>query len=123
MAAQSYCSDDDFISLGCRFWGNSGVGTAPKVCQANSRRYREFFGCTPFLCSLLWEMLLDQGLIVVGTHPIHLLWALLFLKQYNTEAVNAGICYCDEKTYRNWIWAFVDAISELNLVSDDHVCL
>ena len=44
----------------------------------------------------------------------HLLWALFFLKVYETEENSANaVGKVDEKTYREWSWRFVEAISYL----------
>jgi len=56
-------------------------------------------------------------LIVDGAEPFHLLWALLYMKQYNTEGVSATLCHCCETTYRDWVWAMILSIAELDVVS------
>ena len=44
----------------------------------------------------------------------HLLWALCFLKTYQPYSVLSSLVGgVDEKTYKEWVWSFVVAISEL----------
>jgi len=78
------------------------------------RRFREYFGCSPDICKILWDLLEDFH--PHGAHPKHLLYALLFLKQYNTEAINRALCKVDENTFRFWSWVYVHGLAELNVV-------
>jgi len=79
-----------------------------------NRRFRAFFGTTPIVCSSLW------GLLAVSrppdSKPKHLLWALMFLRLYDTESVHALLAGVDEKTFRKWAWAFVRSLSKIELV-------
>lgn len=77
------------------------------------RRFRSFFGLSSNICEKVWSML-D---IPNSSEPKHLLWCLLFLKQYNVEEINRGITGADEKTYRKWVWIFVNLIADLNIVN------
>ena len=84
------------------------------VAIAN-RRFRGLFGVSPDICAAIWNKL--RMLLPRGAAPAHLLWALLFLKNYSTEHVNSVIAGVDEKTFRKWCWAFVKLISNLGIVS------
>ena len=79
------------------------------------RRFRACFGTTAHICSQLWS-LCSHLLIAEGAMPVHLLWALLFLKQYNTEEVNASMAGCDEKTFRHWCWLVIGILANMELV-------
>jgi hypothetical protein len=106
-----------FAQMGQQFWSKSqGLGGSWHV---SLRRFKEMFGCSPFLCSLLWEWLSDPEQLSpsVGIHAIHLLWALMFLKAYFTEAIGAALCGCDEKTYRKWVWIVVGELAHIDVVS------
>lgn len=83
--------------------------------STRNRRYRACFGTSSHVCSLLWALLLPS--LPGNATPLHLLWALFFLKIYSTEAHNASVANCDEKTYRKWAWKFIYAIADLDLVS------
>ena len=86
------------------------------------RRFRSWFGTDPFIVSLIWEMLHMFGWHSKTTkaNPFHLLWALNFMKNYETESECAiKFANVDEKTLRKWVWFYVTGISRLasNVVS------
>lgn len=83
------------------------------------RKYRTFYGVSPEVCSMLWNRILQKP---SGAQPKHLLWSLLFLKNYNKEHVNAALVLADEKTFRLWSWRFVTLISQLEVVSSKEIC-
>ena len=61
-------------------------------------------------------------MISINGHPPngqckHLLFALLFLKMYGTEEQNRSIIGLNEKTFRFWVWKYVECLSKLDLVS------
>jgi len=63
-------------------------------------------------------MLETESLLPDGCSPKHLLWALHFMKVYPKQAqgcaiVGASAGAVDPKTHHNWVWAFMDAIAEL----------
>jgi hypothetical protein len=84
--------------------------------NTKSRRFRAFFGTTPIICSVLWSLCLPS-FIAQAVMPAHLLWALLFLKQYNIEEVNASMTGTDEKTFRKWSWLVISILADLDVVS------
>jgi hypothetical protein len=113
------CSEAAFLVLGSQLWLRGNKLARNKLSGVSMRRYREMFGCSPFLCSVIWEYLIDGGQLVAATRGIrseHLLWALMFLKLYQTEAVSALVCRCDEKTYRKWIWIVIRALADVDVV-------
>lgn len=55
-----------------------------------------------------------------GAEPKHLLWCMLFLKNYHKEHVNASIAKVDEKTFRLWVWRFIKLLAQLDVVYDTH---
>ena len=79
------------------------------------RRFRALFGASPAVCSVVWS--LASRSLPPKARPIHLLWALLFLKVYATEHANASLAGVDEKTFRKWAWALLESISNLDVVS------
>ncbi|ETV85559.1 hypothetical protein H257_03267 [Aphanomyces astaci] len=62
-----------FWHHGCRMMNRHG-----SPLETNCRRYKAMFGVTPLCASLVWTMVEDRR--PVSSRPIHLLWALLFLK-------------------------------------------
>lgn len=77
------------------------------------RKFRTFYGVSPKVCSLLWNLIRDKP---SASEPKHLLWCMLFLKNYHKEHINAAIVEVDEKTFRLWVWRFVELLSKLNVV-------
>ncbi len=78
------------------------------------RKFRCFFGISPQVCSLVWELLKPK--LCSGAQPKHLLWSLLFLRQYNAELTNRILVGADEKTFRKWTWYFIKLLSKLDVV-------
>jgi len=86
-----------------------------------SMRFRAMFGISAEICSHLWDMI-DPSEFTMGKGAkcCHLLWALMLLKVYATEATLCALAGgVDDKTFRKWSWRFVSAIAELtpNVVS------
>jgi hypothetical protein len=84
------------------------------------RRFTACFGCSPRIVAHLWKRIVSKDLAPKGTRPQHLLWSLLFLKNYNTEDFLAPICGTDAKTYRKWIWSCIDVLNDLDLIKWDN---
>ena len=70
---------------------------------------------------MVWDMLVERGLLPKKGEPKHLLWTLYFLKCYPKEgpgcAAVGGPGAIDPKTMRKWVWLFHKRINELA----DHV--
>lgn len=75
------------------------------------RRFMTFYGITPKVFAVLWKLIPEKPR---GSEPKHLLWCMLFLKNYNKEHINAA--NVDEKTFRLWTWRFVNLLAQLNVV-------
>ena len=62
----------------------------------------------------LWEMLVDNDILPDGGSLHHFLWCLMFLKIYGKEKTMCSLLGgIDPKTFRKWVWIFMDAICEL----------
>lgn len=83
--------------------------------QTGLRRFKSFFGITPSVCSIIWDSLKNK--IPAESAPKHLLWCLLFLKQYSVEHIRHTILNADEKTIRKWTWFYVKLLADLNVVN------
>lgn len=91
------------------------VGTAAR----EDRRFREHFGAPFAIVRLVWDMLVEGGLLPEKGRPKHLLWALYFLKCYPKEgpgcaAVGGSKGAIDPKTMRKWVWLFIKRINDLS---------
>jgi len=98
------------------FW-NEGLRYASHNTENSSltglRKFRSFYGISPEVFATLWKLIRNKP---EGSEPKHLLWCMLFLKNYNTEHVNTAITKVDEKTFRLWTWRFVNLLAQLNVV-------
>jgi hypothetical protein len=79
------------------------------------RKFRAFFGTSPIVCVVVWDMLLVHR--PHKSKPEHLLWALLLLKRYNIESFNAALVGVTEKTFRKWSHTFIYLLSNLPVVT------
>lgn len=99
------------------FW-NEGLNYANHDTECSRltgyRKFRCFYGISPDVCATLWNKIKDKH---PGSEPKHLLWCMLFLKNYHKEHVNAAITNVDEKTFRLWTWRFVEHLAKINVVS------
>ncbi len=84
----------------------------------DARLFREFFGTSVRVVEIIWELVVRDKLRPIGRRPEHLLWALYFMKVYPKQGpgcsvvgVSAGAV--DPKTHRKWVWAYIEAITEL----------
>lgn len=99
-----------FVLLGNRYTSSSLTRSA----QVALRRFKSHFGVTPTVCSIIWGKIKYD--LPHGGEPKHLLWALLFLKQYSDENARRSILKSDEKTIRKWTWKFVEVLSNMDVV-------
>lgn len=74
------------------------------------RKYTANFGYDWVLHVKIWDMI--KPIIPPKTKPKHLLWALMFLKVYNSEMVLSSWTGVTPKTFRKHMWPVVKAISE-----------
>ncbi|KAJ3117946.1 hypothetical protein HK098_006075 [Nowakowskiella sp. JEL0407] len=101
--------DKIFETLGLKFARHHSGRTA----KTANKRFRALFGITPKICSLIWQSLVSKP---SGSKPEHLLYALLFLKLYDTEHAHHAITGSDEKTFRKWTWIFIELIADLDII-------
>ena len=82
-----------------------------------NRHFRAMFGVSSRTAHLLWITLDIDVIGPRGGKQIHLLWMLMFLKEYCTQDSLSGICGVTQKTFHHWVDVFLDRVSNLNLVS------
>jgi hypothetical protein len=82
-----------------------------------NRKFRGFFGVSPKVVARLWNTLYFQKKIPDGGMVIHLLWTMAFLKLYDTESIYLTMFAVTDKTFRKWVWKFLDSIHTIKLVS------
>jgi hypothetical protein len=81
------------------------------------RRFVGMFGLEPIHCAIVWNELVLSGWTgrTRCAKPVHLLWALHFLRVYPTEEVLVARVGVDEKTARKWVWFYIHGIARLTL--------
>ena len=85
--------------------------------QLVNRHFRAMFSMSSRTAHLLWITLDVDVSGPTGGKRIHLLWMLMFLKEYCTQDSLSGICRVTQKTFRCWVDIFLDHVSNLELVS------
>lgn len=78
------------------------------------RRYRAFFGTNWRITEHLYAKCIDEyPPLPANASGIHLLWSLMHLKQYGTEAAMSSAAGVDEKTFRKWSRIFRERLALL----------
>ena len=106
----SMASVNTFWSLGSKITKHDMEGSI----SLGYRKFRAFFGTSPLVCVVAWDLLLVHR--PKKSTPEHLLWALLLLKRYSIESVNAALVGVSEKTFRKWAHTFIFLLSNLPVV-------
>ena len=83
--------------------------------QAAKHRFWQVFGVTANLAFIVWGIIILKHLpnLDVAAKPIHLLWTLLFLKQYLTGPMLESITGKTRKTAMKYIWAMVGIMAQM----------
>lgn len=106
-------SVDIFWIAGNKITGHNSEGSV----SLGYRKFRAFFGTSPMVCVVVWDMLIHRPNKLT---PEHLLWGLLLLKQYNIESINATLVGVSEKTYRKWSHIVIQLLADLPVVRNSY---
>ncbi|GFH50665.1 hypothetical protein CTEN210_07141 [Chaetoceros tenuissimus] len=98
-----------FFQKGMEYIGKTYILTL-KYNDSNKRQFHSFFKIDPFTCGTIWNKIYK---LVPDLFYYHLLWALLFMKLYSSEALLCKQVGTTEKTYREKVWKIIAAISSL----------
>ena len=78
------------------------------------RRLKAFFGANVLVIIDAWSRMKGIRLIPEGGMLFHFLWALMFMKLYESENASCGHAGgVDAKTFQKWVWPFIFALAEL----------
>ena len=102
--------------------------------KINLCRFKAWYGIDWKLMSVVWYLLWGTGWMKKNIkkrkpNPIHLLWALSFLKKYSKENEHAADVGKEAKTFWKWAWLYCEGIASLssqvvsNLVFQFLLCL
>ena len=85
------------------------------IAKDEDKVFRSFFGAPIRHIVLLWNKIVSKDSLPKGAEPHHLLWALVFLKNYSTTPVLQRICgWPSRETFQKWSWYFIDWVAKLN---------
>jgi hypothetical protein len=101
-------SPDKFYREGQKMITRSSVDNL-----SGQRRFLSHYGVSPQIVSILWDSILLN--LPPKCCSIHLLWCLLFLKVYASEAILSSIVGTNEKKYREHVWPVMRAIAALRV--------
>lgn len=111
---------DDFLEEGAEIMRRSPPSLLKSKKETTTAtfegRWTSHFNAEPKVCLDLWNRLQQtsfDGIDDANEQPRHLLWACLFLQVYAVENVLAGMCECDEETFKLYAMRFVEKISYL----------
>jgi len=99
---QSKMIESSFTECGMAIINRSHIHPTRSVSDST---FISLYGASPTVCNLLWNLL--TTIRPESARKIHLLYALLLLRNYNNEEMNASLCDCDRKTFRYWSMLFV----------------
>ena len=71
--------------IGNKITGNNTNGSL----STSYRKFRAFFVTSPLVCMVVWELLFHAR--PKKSKPEHLLWAMMLLKRYSIESINATL--------------------------------
>ena len=77
-------------------------------------RFKAQFGVSCKVCSIVWDLIRPfKKNMLRNVSAIHLLWALSFLKTYDSFHVLSAHAGVSEKTFSEWVWRIVPALAAL----------
>jgi len=120
-----------FIEAGAAIMSRAPPNLLPSKAATSTESFEErwtsHFNAEVEVCLDLWNRLEYESFDGLKdfdtTEPRHLLWALLFLEVYAVDNVLAGMCECDEETFRKYVFMFIEKVSyyEHHVVSTDQL--
>jgi len=81
------------------------------------RFFKRMYGVSIAMATLIWNTLMEQGLLPEKPQYKHMFWALAFIKVYAYESVFLEMFSISDKTFHKWVWEYLKRISLLNVVS------
>lgn len=83
-------------------------------------RYRQHFGLPPEICAKVWQHIAAAVItqqMLRGIVPVHLLWALYFLRHYTSESVMCSNCRAPSLyAFRKYTELIIGQIASLKII-------
>jgi len=117
---------EDFYRIGKELQNRSGTNIG--AIHNEDRRFREFFGCGARVALAVWTLLIQYDYLPDDGMILHMLWALFFMKVYpkqegGSSAAGGSSGVIDPKTWRKYIWPFIEAIAYLEQFVVSYFCM
>jgi hypothetical protein len=113
-------TSEEFLHLGLKI-----LGFDPRESKiANLRRYKASFAASPETLESIFRDLQSTNIDdarVEKPNPRHLLMAINWLTNYESQEVIAGTFKCDEKTVSKWSWFYTQKICALKGAKVSHL--
>ena len=92
--------------------------------QAAKHQFRQAFGVSADLASIVWVVIVLKHLpdLNIAAKPIHLLWTLLFLKQYLIGPMLESVTGKTRKTAMKYIWTMGSIMAQMVGSMVSHCC-
>ena len=84
--------------------------------REEDKAFRALIGCCPVVVLDLWNKLIEHDALPENGTMLHLLWTLMYSKQYAKWSTMRKLTGTDPKTLRKWIGLFYSAIELLEPV-------
>ena len=107
----SEVNENDFLAYATSIIRSSNLSSLQ-----TARKFKMTFGTTAIVCSIIWNLIEIERKLPSRSSPLHLLFALFFLRKYETEEFSTILTSCTEKTFRKWVHIYVPLIADLELV-------
>ena len=88
-----------FLQEASVMMGWTCIPSTSTITRTTNWRFQSAFGVNPLICHHIWILIMKNGALndLPAARPKHLLWTLLFLKQYNSMELNASIVGVNKK--------------------------
>ena len=75
--------------------------------ELTEREFKAFFGKNAATVALIWATFVQPA----KSKPVHLLWALMYMKLYNSWDVMSIMAGASKPTFMKWVWAWVQSMA------------
>lgn len=76
----------------------------------NERSWQALLGVSVLVCSAMWDVIPDLDKVVLGLQPLHLLWLLNWMREYNSLEAHAAWWHVDRKTFAKRVAQMMDVL-------------
>lgn len=103
-----------FRQLGASIIGKT-MSEDHQSTDEEERQFRSMYGCHWNVAAKVWDIVMEHG-VNKKKEKRHLLWALLWLKQYTNEQSLAALVGVGRKTFRKWVWILIEDMANASVM-------